>query len=206
MPTHIRAMVQWQCGSMLPRDIHQITPSFRAQTGFDPIGGVDWDTLAQDLLDKMSGGTGFIFNKTNQCTVKLYEIKDPVPGVPNRPKSVKTKNPGVATEASIPRELALCLSYYGGNNNPDNRGRLYVPAWLWVTAPGARPVAGDITKLDGLAAALAALGGANVDWGAWSPTKKHFTRAEHFFIDDEWDVQRRRGNEWTQRTVKDTSG
>src|SRR5688500_4821787 len=164
MPTHIRAHIQYQCGAMLPRDIHQITPCFRAQTGFDPLGGTDWDQLAQDLLDKMNGGTGFIFSKaTNQTTVKLYEIKDPVPGVPNRPKAVKIKNPGTSQEATIPRELALCLSFYGGNNNPDNRGRLYVPAWLWVSNPAARPVAADVTKLDGMAAAFAALGGANID-------------------------------------------
>jgi len=206
VPTHIRAHVQWQVGSMLPRDIHQITPCFRHQQELDPLGGVDWDNLATDLLTIFAGAGGWVNKTGNQCTVKLYRIQDAVAGQPNRPKSVKIAAAGMSNEASIFREAALCLSFYGGNNFPDERGRLFLPAWVFSAALAARPTNTDITKAKSLAPLLSGLGGVNVDWITWSPTKKKATRVEKYFVDDEWDVQRRRGLQYTARVIESTSG
>lgn len=207
MPTHIRAHVQWQVGSMLPKDIHQITPCFRHQLNISaPLNDPDWATLATDLADIFASAGKWVNKPTNQTTVKLYEIKPVVPGEPNRPRATVVRYPGTSAEATQMREVALCLSFYGGSNYPQNRGRLYLPAWLWASSIGVRPAAADITKVGLLPPMLAALGGSNVDWGVWSPTKQEFTRAEHWFVDDEWDIQRRRGLPFTARVLQSTSG
>lgn len=208
MPTHIRAHVTWQCGSMLPRDAHQITPCFRHQNVL-PFDDVAWGDLADDLLDIFGGGPGYWVNRpSNQLTVKLYEIKPPVAGQPNRPKAVRVKNAATSVEASLMREVALCLSFWGGQNFATQRGRLYLPYWLWGTAGGltARPAAADRTKAETLVPLLSGLGGVNVDWIVWSHKLQQATKVEHYWVDDEWDIQRRRGNIATARTQGDTGG
>lgn len=208
MPTHIRAHITWQCGSMLPRDAHQITPCFRHQSLLVE-GAPEYDQLAQDLLDIFAGGPSFWVSKPgNQCTVKLYEIKPAVAGQPNRPKATKVKNPATSAEATCFREAALCLSFYGGQNFPTQRGRLYLPYWLWGSASGltARPAASDRTKVETLVPLLAGLGGVNVDWIVWSHKLQAATKVTNYWVDDEWDIQRRRGNLASARTAGTTSG
>ena len=200
MPTHIRALVSWAVNSTLPRDAQMITPCFRAQSGF-VSDSPDWDALAGDLATALDG---WQVAPKRQLTVKLYEIGLPKP---NRPKATVVKNVGVASAAGVPSELALCLSFNGGPNGPSNRGRLYLPVSVFYpTPPGARPATELMTKVGDLAPIFSSLGGANVDWIVWSPTKKAATRVERWFVDDEWDTQRKRGLRSTTRVAASTSG
>lgn len=202
MPTHILAQCCWQTGSMLPRDMHCITPTFRVQADWDPLGGTDWDNLANDLANALIAWGTASTNK--QLTVRLYLIGGTKP---NRPKATVIKNPGLSAEPTIPRELALCLSFYGGQNDRTQRGRLYLPAWLiGATSPGARPTATDRTRAEGLVSPLASLGGVNVDWIVWSRKLSAATKVTNYWVDDEWDVQRRRGLRPTTRTAGTTGG
>src|SRR3954471_4790726 len=124
MATRFRASIGWAVDSLLPRDQFTINPCF--SHGFDPlsIGVVEWQALADDLK---TGVQGLFPSPARQITVKLYEIKPPVAGAPNRPKATSVYGPGVFTASNVPRELSICLSYYGGANAPSNRGRLYLP-------------------------------------------------------------------------------
>jgi hypothetical protein len=132
-----------------------------------------------------------------------------VSGQPNRPKATSVYGAGVFTPSAIPGELALCLSYYGGDAGPSKRGRLYVPYTVinnTTASLGARPNSADRTKVGTLVGLFAGLGGANVDWGVWSPTRNAFTKADHWYVDDEWDTVRSRGLRPTTRTAGTTSG
>jgi hypothetical protein len=189
MATRIRAMCQWNVGTLLPRDVMQITPCFEHSATLGDLGQVDYDALANDLATGLQTWVGAT---PRQLTVKLYEIENS--DKPNRPKSTVIKNPGVSPEASFPRELAVCLSFNGGNNSPDKRGRLYVPLIPFgASTLGPRPSAAIMQKAADLVPLFTGLGGSNVDWGVWSPSRRTFTAAERWFVDDEWDVQRRRG-------------
>jgi len=206
--TRIRAMCQWNVGTTLPRDVMQITPCFE----HDDIGGLldgpGYQTLAADLCLALSNKVG----ADKQLTVKLYDIaEDAHKGdgkPPNRPKATAVRNVGNSAESTQPRELALCLSFYGGSNAPHQRGRLYIPAGLLMAAGAlaVRPSAGILTTLGGWNTVFASLGGANVDWIVWSPTRNTATKVTNWYVDDEWDVQRRRGYKPTTRTVGTTSG
>lgn len=204
MPQHIKAQCSWQVGSALPRDRVQITPCFRAQQDLD-IGGTDWQQLCDDLANGLNTWGSPIVGNSHEIVVKLYELEQ-LP--PNRPRATKTLNVGNASEASIFREMACCLSFNGGAAGPRQRGRLYVPAFLAMsgTTPGIRPSTTVRDKVAALVPLFAGLGGANIDWIVWSPTNQTATRVEKWWVDDEWDVQRRRGLRPTTRTAGTTSG
>lgn len=200
MPTHIRALCGWQVGSALPRDVMQITPCFRHQAVL-PFDDPNWQDLADDLADGLQTWASVA---KRQLTVKLYQIGEPIP---NRPKATALRDAGSLAETGTPRELAICLSFYGGPNAPWNRGRLYLPFhMLGMSSPGPRPDSSMRTKAGALAPTLAGLGGVDVDWIVWSPTRGQATRVENWFVDDEWDVQRRRGLKPTTRTTGTTGG
>lgn len=205
MATHIRAQISWQVESLLPRDVATINPCFRHQLGLIE-GDPDWQTLANDLKNVM---VAWQANQLRQLTVKLYEIKDPVSGVPNRPKATAVAAAGGFGGTSYPGEVALCLSFYGQPNGPSNRGRLYIPYFAMVTSgtqPGKRPTTTEMQKPGGLVPGFAGLGGINVDWIVWSPTKKQATKVSNWFVDDEWDTQRRRGLKPGAREAGTTGG
>lgn len=204
MPTHIRAQVQWHVGTMLPRDVCQITPCFRHQLGIVE-GDPDWQTLADDLAAGLQTWCSPILGNSNQLDVKLYEIGEPPP---NRPRAVKVLNAGNSAEANSFREAACCLSFYGGDNTPRQRGRLYIPAFIASSGStlGVRPSTTIRSKIAELVPLFAGLGGVNVDWIVWSPTAQAATRVENWWVDDEWDVQRRRGLKSTARTAGTTGG
>jgi hypothetical protein len=205
MPTHIRAQCAWAVGSLLPRHAHTINPCFRVQADWDPLGGTDWDNLANDLGTALQAWA--VTGTNHQLTVKLYQIQDPVAGSPNRPKSTKLFNAGQIQATTYPAQVSLCLSFYGGNNDPTQRGRLFLPYWTITGGTiGATPAASEITKLNTLPAALSALGGANVDWIVWSGKLKAATKVTNYFTDNRWDTQRRRLPDPSARTAGTTSG
>lgn len=201
MPTHIRAQVAWQLDSMLPRDAVQVTPCFRHQLGLIE-GAPEWQDLADDLADAING---WHVNPTiHQLQVKLYDIEgEPI----NRPKAIAVRNPGSATGTGWPREVALCLSFNGGNNEPRNRGRIYLPyAKLGTGTPDVRPSTTIRDKAAALVPIFANLGGSNVDWIVWSPTALAATKVERWYVDDEYDTIRKRGLKPTTRTSGTTGG
>lgn len=201
MATTIRAQCSWQVGSMLPRDRFTITPHFSHQQ-IELLTGTDWQALAEDLA---TGLKGWELAPTNhELTVKLYNLNDEQP---RRPKATVVKNANQAQQPSYMREIALCLSFSGGTGQPHQRGRLFIPhVKCSNVAPGPRPEAAAQTKVAALVPIFAGLGGVNVDWGVYSPTRKVFTKAEKFYVDDEWDVQRRRGDRPIGRTSGTTGG
>lgn len=187
---------------MLPRDRFTITPHFRHQLDPTGIGGPDWQALADDLANALKGWE--LAPTAHELTVKLYDLGE---SHPRRPKATKVLNANMANEAAYMREIALCLSFSGGPNLPQNRGRLFIPHVKCSNgAPGVRPTATERDKVAALVPLLSGLGGENVDWIVWSPTRSAATKVERYFVDDEWDVQRRRGGRPTTRTQGTTGG
>ena len=195
MATPIRMQCSWQVGSMLPRDRFTITPHF-THTQVD-IADTDWQALVDDLATALKGWEMAPTN--HELTVKAYNLND---AQPRRPKAIAVRNVNAAQEAASMREVALCLSYSGGDGGPSKRGRLYIPhCKLSNDAIAVRPTSTHRDKVAALVPILTNLGGANVDWVVHSPTKGTDTPVSKWYVDDEWDVQRRRGNRPTARTA-----
>src|SRR3954451_18772121 len=180
---------------MLPKDAVMINPTFRDRGALTNPGN-----LATDLLNIAN----IRFGAARQITVKMYDLEE---AKPRYPKATKVANTSLAAEGSVMREVALCLSYYSGQNVKRKRGRLYLPLCCYA-APGSiglRPTAQQIADTAAWASDLKALGGVDVDWGVYSAAAHAFYGVTNWWVDDEWDIQRRRGMRSITRTTGTTS-
>jgi hypothetical protein len=183
--------------SLLPRDGIQINPVFNVQT---PVP--DYDNLVNDWMVALRGWGANIGTALMRC--KAYDVSKPKPNYPVYEKDTGGPSFGVA---NYNRELALCLSFYAGSNIKRRRGRLYLPAiWGVVTGSAAeRPPQTAIDKAASLVPILTALGGVDVDWSVWSTADGQARAVTNWWVDNEWDSQRRRGLRGTTRTEGTTT-
>lgn len=188
-----RMQCAFQYDSEFARDAMVITPHFRDNGATsDPQG------LAQDLADALSGWQG----GTAPVHVKCYDAEGTPPVFPN---GDATAGGATAISASVPREVAICLSYYAERNLPRQRGRLYIPLAVMNSGSAAlRPSSTQITKVAALVPIFTGLGGTDVDWVVWSRTLKQEMSVTDWWIDDEWDTVRSRGLRATTRTTGTT--
>jgi hypothetical protein len=158
------------------------------------VNGTDWAQMALDIRGAFAprGGvpTGY------GVEVKLYDMADALP------RPIKATAPWTgytnAALAGLPREVALCLSYFSERNLPRFRGRLYIGPWNSGTE---RPDAGQISVLTALAGRLQTIGGVDTDWGLWSTTRNDFSKITAGWVDNEWDTTRSRGLRAVTRTT-----
>jgi hypothetical protein len=154
---------------------------------FEDIGTSDQDGLCNDLAHIFDS---FWYSEgTREIWVKSYEVGPP----PNFPIGEAKLNAGLNPPSSVPREVALCLSFHGGNNLPRQRGRIYLSAAGAVTAVSTRPANSLMQKAVDLGQHFADLGGADVSWNVHSQTTGEDIEVTTCFADDEWDTVRSRG-------------
>lgn len=192
-----RLQISYLMDSALPRDVMVNNLHFNI---IALGGGVDDQSLCNDLAAIMAAWC----TKAPEIQVRSYDIAaEP----PRFPLATAFANQGVNPPGSvIPREVALCLSFYGDRNVPRQRGRIFLPAPARLSAAGLRPTAQNMTDALDLADDFAGLGGANVDWIVQSNTANDHFKVSNAWVDDEWDTQRRRGLRPTTRQTRSVSG
>jgi hypothetical protein len=174
--------------TLLPKDQLIITPHF-------DDGGILQD--AQGLCDDLAAALNGWDNATRQIRVTAYDAQGTVPVLPQGEAIV---NPNLSPATVGVREVALCLSFYAGENRPRQRGRLYIPAALGGIGTGtARPNSTQREKVGALATIFADLGGLDVDWSVYSRVDDDARPVTNWWVDDAWDIQRSRGLEPTTR-------
>ena len=194
-------VVSVSADTILPRDRVINTLYVNDTIANEFPGSTDGHQLADDLLTIYD--TQFSSQVTSrERSVKVYGLGAP----PQFPIAEVTRNSGVGPPATpIPREVALCLSYDNTPNLPRPRGRSDVPAWWLTTSPGNRPATTEMQKLMDLAAAFGNLGGVDIDWSVHSKVAGTTEKVTNYWVDDEWDTQRRRGLKATRRLTATTS-
>lgn len=149
--------------------------------------------------------------------VKVYELASGPPHAGGDPILEDTfPLPAATSPAPLPHELAVCLSYYAGTNSPSKRGRIYIGP-LGTHALGAE-AGGDARPLADFRLALRTMGnylmGQSAAIGApWSVfgkstvigSVKVMRTVTGGWIDNAFDVQRRRGSVSTSREVWPTA-
>jgi len=128
--------------------------------------------------------------------VKLYDMADAEPR-PIKATAVWMSSPS-ASASEGPREVALCLSFFSERNLPRFRGRLYIGPF---GSAGARPSVDTRNELVALAGRIGNVGGVDVDWQLFSPTRNAYSKVTAGWVDDEWDTVRSRGRKPTTRTT-----
>lgn len=142
-------------------------------------------------------------------TVKVYDMNDAEPRVPVFEETAAINNP---TGTSLPGELASCVSFSAdpesGVNQARRRGRVYLGPLATATMGGADS-AGDIRVVVGFSNAMKAnfvseivtpLAGIGYAHCVYSPTTDATSSldaatalATTYYMDNAFDVQRRRG-------------
>lgn len=214
----MRAQVTLALSAGLPEDYPTNTFYF---DGDDGAGNTDatYHSAIQTLL------TTFYQQIDGQCLgaqvvgpahVKLYDMRDPLPRVPEYEFDISL-TPNVTD--CLPSEVALCLSFQAeqqsGQSQRRRRGRVFigpVPANRVSIVNGqSRPDSTIITTLANEAAAMengTALVTGSMKWAVYSPTTDLTSTVDDAFndvtdgwVDNAWDTQRRRGPKATTRTL-----
>jgi hypothetical protein len=160
----------------------------------------DPDGLAADTVDLWQT----LYGSNRQIECRVYDTG----AAPNFPVGQAIEGVGLAPASVFPREVALCLSFYGERNLPRTRGRIYVCAGIAsnIVPSKVRPSLGDMTALLDLADGISGLGGLDVDWITWSQVDGSHEPVQTAWVDNEWDTMRSRGLRATTRETRSQSG
>lgn len=207
MPKPMKFQVSVPGASTLPRDAYTNTVHFvdNAIASDAPFVGTDVDALAGDIAAAFEE-FWFGLAPARKITVKAYDLDGPPP---HDPLVTHVRNPaGTVANINYPGEIALCLSFKGGNR-PWQRGRIYLAPQLATgftgpTSLAPRPPTALMDMALNLGGALSGIGGANIDWVVHSATRGVNFPVTDCWVDDEWDTQRRRGTRPTLRRTRVT--
>jgi hypothetical protein len=198
--TLYKATVWTYVDTLLAKDVMQVTPHFQDNAG----------TLsAAQIATQLATACGTYFRTAVSGGVKLYH-EDFNPAAPHPPLAVATFGTAGNFMGSVgPREVALALSYYSTYNQKRYRGRLFIPhAWLSqnqstpIGAPGVRPTPGAQTGASNFyTQVINAVRASGVQWVVASTVDKAARTVSQWWVNDEWDIQRRRGLRETGRTT-----
>lgn len=180
-----RVQIAFKLDGTLPRDAVTINPHYQ---------GDNASALANALRTNIKAEPGV---PLMPFTIKVYDAEKAPPSYPLYEVSEST---GSLT-TSVPREVALCISYYSAVNRPTYRGRLYIPAGILTGVLGLRPSAAQISQVLQWKHVLTNNLPANHSWSVWSPKRKQANTVTHAWCDDEWDTVRSRGLRGTTRQL-----
>jgi hypothetical protein len=198
MTSIARLSCSWQMDTMAATDVANINPCFKVVQG--PVfAAADWQALCEDLATALKAFAVL----DNQLTVKAYDCQG---AKPNYPLATAVRDAGTAVATNINRDVALCLSFFSDTNRPRQRGRLYIPCCICAIQPsGAYATAAHMNTVGTLATTFSALGGINVDWVVFSKKDNTSHPVTNWYVDNNWDTQRRRGPRSTARVSGTTT-
>lgn len=165
--------------SLLPRDtaVNSLYYSVADQAAGESAA----DDLL-DLYDGLAGSDGPL--SVHGITVKMYDIT-------GGPVIYTTVRDGEANSSSAPAQVSLCLSYYGTANTGRDRGRIYVGPLKASVVTGPRPSDSLLAQWITFGTSLSTLAGSGA-WKLFSRADATLKSIDHIWVDDRWDIQRRR--------------
>lgn len=183
-----------------PRDFVSNTLWFQTQGAPTTTDFHDLAQAISTLFSKQAAIPAWGMFNGRGITTKVYSMNDPEPR-PVQAQVVYTPSFWASGDLT-PRQIALCLSFYGDRNIKRQRGRIYVgPLDTLVTGkerPGLATMQAIAALGQGLFQAGTSLG---TPWvhGVWSAAGSTFTPASHYWCNDVYDTVRRRVPKETAR-------
>lgn len=184
--TIFKAQCSFQYTTALPRDAMVVTPHY-----FGDSPQALADALKANFIAAANVGPTVPFK------IKVYDAQK---APPSYPLAEATNGTGFVAYG-IPREVALCLSYYSTWNRKSYRGRLYLPQ-KWVGGSIAERPTG--TQQSNALAFKTTFGGglpAGHNWVVYSKKLGQSFGVNNVWVDDEWDTMRTRGMRGTSRVL-----
>lgn len=204
MPQTYAFQVSMPVTDMLPRN--RISNTLHFEHSLGALLDTDLSAMAGSLVSLYQTRYG---DATKEVLCKVYDVD----AVPNYPRATVITDAGVPWITASPREIALVLSFAGSNRgNRSERGRIYLAPGM-----GVSPAAGQLRPSLALQTwaiewysksneSFPDLGGIDWKFGIWSRRNKKFTQAQQAWVNDDWDVQRRRGLRETSRLTSVREG
>lgn len=208
MPT-VRAQVRLPYLSGVPEDVAVATWHFHTGLAINAGDLVE----IHDRLEAayaVSGPYLSAYIDRPGCTVRMYDLDETPPRVPiyDEPLSVAT----TAVTGSLPFEVALVLSFRGeytsGTVNARRRNRSYFgPLVVNASiAPAGLPPIPTTNVIDAVTAhghlLATPVTDPDIKWVGWSDTDSQQFPIVELWCNNEWDTQRRRGIQASQRNAQ----
>lgn len=159
---------------------------------------------------------GQISRAANATTIDLYDLTGHLDGSPHgSPLYTRSFTLGSEANSELPSEVAACLSFHSdlsgllehsGSTRPAarRRGRVYIGPLndLGNTNATSQPMLNDSIRDCLSAAAITLAGAVSAGWRVWSRAGSAlYGPIVGGWIDNAYDTQRRRGPEFTARTL-----
>jgi hypothetical protein len=211
LDTYYRALCILHGPSGMPEDRYVTTWAFRPDTA---NGTLDPYDLMEDALTTFwtvptapSSTTpagylsGVAIDESRGIEVRMYDLGDQPPRQP----TTRTIALPALSASVLPNEMAVALSFYAGRNVPRARGRVYLGP-LAESTRNVDAAAGDVRVHQTYREAVARNAGRlmadeTVDWAVISQADGVGKRITGGWVDDAFDVQRKRGVAPSVRTT-----
>lgn len=211
----VRAQCIWKAPSGLPTDVFVTSWAFVRDTVSSSSGLAQSEQVADRLrefwLDPVAPNgavSGLLPGAivTRGLEIRTYDLGE---SPPREPRIYNYPVPGGGSgDAGLPREVAVCLSFYATRNLPRQRGRVYIGPLTGTsvgTSAGGVPVVAPLVR-DRIAAAANRLAngtgvGDSMRWGVLSQVDQEIRRTTNGWVDDAFDTIRSRGQEPLVRTT-----
>lgn len=141
----------------------------------------------------------------NDHVLKIYDVEDPAPRVPVIETTFDFS--AAPTGNPLPHQNAICASFQGtrisGVAQASRRGRVYIgPLNEGMVTSGGRVLTGAITDLNTAMENLQSDSIADsLPWVVWSRTLLEQATVNNGWVDDSFDIQRRRQRQPVARTT-----
>lgn len=208
----MRAQVRIQLDAGLPEDAIVNTWHFDGDDIADATQQDFHDSVMTLLTTFYQSIDGVLFPNTVEtpAEVKIYDLREPEPRVPEFTGSIAL---APSATGPLPGEIALCLSFKAATESGDiparRRGRIFLGHIATDAAViigsqsrpslAARTAVADAAEVMLAGDQVAGFAG-SVRWAIYSPTTdltdtldNSFHDVQSGWVDDAWDIQRRRG-------------
>jgi hypothetical protein len=180
--TLMKIQVNRSADSPFPR--HRLVNTLHFESDVDPVAQ---EALLNAVLDAYIATWSTL--QSREWIARSYEVGPP----PQYPVAEVVRNEGFAPVSGVPREIALCLSFFSERNVPRQRGRLYLPLLENSNALAVRPSPTQMADAMALGQALFDISAAGATWGIYSQSDDVWRPVTHIWVDNEWDTMRSRG-------------
>jgi len=179
---------------------------------WDDLGGLaDYAAVGQALITRLGNFYGGLdeymsAKNANPVTIKVYDRADPAPRVPRFTGDLPTLT---YSASSLPSECAAVISFeatpISGGNQARRRGRVFIGPLSSTTADAAGTdvylSAAFQAELRLRASNLRGANGSGLLWYVYSDKDGLNRPVERGWVDNAFDIQRRRGPKATARTT-----
>lgn len=213
----VEAVTKWQFASNIPADVAVNTLHFELSDEDDPLL---WDIVGARVINFWNSSTApqvnpldaylsAYVNVTTGNQIRVYKLSDPKPRAPVDTYNISRAASPLST-SSLPFEVAVCGSFksapISGIPAGRLRNRIYVgplnqSAMQTTASQPSRPTAVFMADITRAFTRLEAANTADVVWCGYSPTGGIGWAPATCWVDNEFDSQRRRGQDATARTT-----